>query len=88
MISLSTNGTKGGFRQSYGLAFLMAMPTRKNHSRSFSSPMIAETISSMDKIQKLWDSADWNIQFQPNKFNIPHRLERDRLPARLMMIAS
>ena len=69
MISLSTNGTKGGS------AILWAcVPYGDANKNITQGRLIAYDAENFvnGQIQKLWDSADWNIQFSHNKFNIPH----------------
>jgi hypothetical protein len=69
MISLSTNGTKTGS------AILWAcVPYGDANKKITQGRLIAYDAENFvnGQIQKLWDSADWNIQFSHNKFNIPH----------------
>ncbi len=69
MISLSTNGTKRGS------AILWAcVPYGDANKKITQGRLIAYDAENFvnGQIQKLWDSADWNIQFSHNKFNIPH----------------
>lgn len=69
MISLSANGTQAG------TAIVWACVPYGNANNSITQGRLiaydAENFVN-GQIMKLWDSADWGINFTHNKFNIPH----------------